>query len=303
VHIFRIHPKSLKNYRDALQPSGAKDDPTDAELLLHFLMLHQHRLKPWLPDKPEIRWLIRLVELRRKVVGKRVRLTNELTQLLKEYFPGALDWAGKIDRAMTCDFLSKRPTLEKLQKSKPETIRRFYQEHGVRLCNVTEGRLKQIRSAIPLTRDEPVIETSVLMVRTIVPQLHWLIDGIAQFDESIERIRRNFQIGRFSAAFQGLVPPWHRACSRLWDPTGTDSALPARWRNPPALHRLPSTAENQSGYIVASPARSSLNEASMSLPANQSSTAPGPVPITIISERKVKVIMPPSGRLHSDGFQ
>jgi hypothetical protein len=32
VHVFRIHPKSLKKFRDALQPSGAKDYPTDAEL-------------------------------------------------------------------------------------------------------------------------------------------------------------------------------------------------------------------------------------------------------------------------------
>ena len=37
VHVFRVNPKSLKNYREALSPSGAKDDPTDAELLLQLL--------------------------------------------------------------------------------------------------------------------------------------------------------------------------------------------------------------------------------------------------------------------------
>ena len=52
VHIFPIHPKSLKNYRDALHPSGAKDDPTDAELLLQFLKLQQDRIKPWIPNAP-----------------------------------------------------------------------------------------------------------------------------------------------------------------------------------------------------------------------------------------------------------
>lgn len=188
VHIFRIHPKSLKSYREALHPSGAKDDPTDAELLLQFLMLHHHRLKPWVPDKPEIRLLLRLVEFRRKAVGKRVRLTNELTQLLKEYFPGALDWAGKLDKVLACDFLSKWPTLEKLQKSKPGTIRKFYHQHGSRRSIVIEDRLKQIRSAIALTSDEPVIESSVSMVKTIVPQLRSLIDAVAEFDESIEEI-------------------------------------------------------------------------------------------------------------------
>jgi hypothetical protein len=39
----------------------------------------------------------------------------------------------------------------------------------------------------------------------------------------------------------------------------------------------------------------------MSLPANRSGTAPGPVPITIINERKVKVIMPLSVNLPADG--
>jgi len=51
--------------------------------------------------------LLRLVEFRRKMVGKRVRLTNELTQLLKEYFPAALDSIGNLDTIMACDFSSK----------------------------------------------------------------------------------------------------------------------------------------------------------------------------------------------------
>src|SRR5512135_1331108 len=41
VHIFRVHPNSLKNYRKALYPSGAKDDPIDAELILEFAHHHQ----------------------------------------------------------------------------------------------------------------------------------------------------------------------------------------------------------------------------------------------------------------------
>jgi len=203
VHIFTIHPKSLKNYRDAIHPSGAKDDPTDAELLLQFLTLHQHRLKPWIPDKPEVRLLLRLVESRRKMVGKRVRLTNELTQLLKEYFPAALDCVGELDRVMACDFLAKWPTLEKLQESQPETIRKFYQEHVCRRRNVIEGRLKQIRSALPLTTDKPVIEPSVFLVQSIAPQLHSVIDAIAQFDQRIKEVFENHPDAQIFSSFPG----------------------------------------------------------------------------------------------------
>jgi transposase len=203
VHIFTIHPKSLKNYRDAIHPSGAKDDPSDANLLLQFLTLHQHRLKPWIPDKPEVRLLLRLVEFRRKMVGKRVRLTNELMQLLKEYFPAALDCAGDLDKVMACDFLSKWPTLEKLQKSHPETIRKFYQEHGSRSRSVIEGRLKQIRSALPLTTDAPVIEPSVALVKSIAPQLRSVIDAIAQFDQRIKEVFEKHPDAEIFSSFPG----------------------------------------------------------------------------------------------------
>ncbi len=210
VHIFRIHPKSLKNYREALYPSGAKNDPTDAELLLQFMMLHQDRIKPWVPDQPEIRLLLRLVEFRRKMVGKRVRLTNELAQLLKEYFPAALDCAGDLDKVMACNFLSKWPTLEALQKSQPETIRKFYQAHGSRRRSVIEQRIDQIRSALPLTTDGPVIEPSVFLTNSITPQLKSVINALVQFDGKIEEVFQShpdaFIFSSFPGAGAALAP-------------------------------------------------------------------------------------------------
>jgi len=203
VHVFRIHPKSLKNYRDALHPSGAKDDPADAQLLLQFVMLHQDKLEPWVPDEPQTRLLIRLVEFRRKIVGKRVRLTNELTQMLKEYFPAALLCAGDLDMVMACDFLAKWPTLEKLQKSRAETMRKFYQEHGSRRSHVIEDRLRLIRSALPLTTDAPVIESSAFMVKTIVPQLHLLIHAVAEFDQKIKEVFQKHPDAHIFSSFPG----------------------------------------------------------------------------------------------------
>lgn len=203
VHVFRIHPRSLKNYRQALHPSGAKDDPSDAELLLQFMILHQSKIKAWVPDEPRVRLLLRLTEFRRKLVGKRVRLTNELTQLLKEYFPAALDCAGHLDKLMACDFLSQWPTLESLQMSQPETIRKFYQEHGSRRSNVIENRLKQIQSALPLTTDVPVIEPSVLLLKSIISQLHSVIHAVAQFDKRIKEVFQRHPDAYIFSSFPG----------------------------------------------------------------------------------------------------
>jgi transposase len=206
VHIFRIHPKSLKNYREALYPSGAKDDPSDAELIVRFARFHQDKIHPWIPDDVDTRLLLKLVEGRRKTVNKRVRLTNELTQLLKEYFPQALDWAGDLDHVMACDFLLKWPTLQKLQKCKSATIVQFYRNHGCRGSEVIDARTQEIRKALPLTSDEAILESSVLMLRTIVPQLHVLIEAITMFDERIEEVYRRQPDSEIFSSFPGAGP-------------------------------------------------------------------------------------------------
>ncbi len=47
--LYPINPKSLARYREAFHPSGAKDDPTDAALLLDLLRTHRAQLRPWRP--------------------------------------------------------------------------------------------------------------------------------------------------------------------------------------------------------------------------------------------------------------
>jgi len=95
---------------------------------------------------------------------------------------------------------------------------------------------------------------------------------------------------RSLAAFLGLAPSWCPTCWWRWDPTGAASTPPGKWRSTPALHRLPSAAEKPSGCIVALPAPSLSNKASMSLPDNRSRTATGLVPIMTTRKRKVRGI-------------
>ena len=45
VIIFPVHPTVLVNYRKSFRPSGAKDDPSDASLLLDILVLHRDKLR------------------------------------------------------------------------------------------------------------------------------------------------------------------------------------------------------------------------------------------------------------------
>ena len=97
LHVYPIHPRAASQFRAALVPSGAKDDPGDAELLLDLLVHHRERLRRLNPDTEQTRLVQHLVEGRRKLVNEKTRQSNRLTAQLKLYFPQVLDWFDKID--------------------------------------------------------------------------------------------------------------------------------------------------------------------------------------------------------------
>jgi len=191
--------------------------------------------------------LLRLVEARRKLVNKRVRLTNELTQVLKEYFPQALQWAGGLDGWMACAFLTKWPTLQKLQKSKPEVVRRFYRDHRCRSSEQIDQRIAEIRSACCLTWDRAVIESSVMMVRALVAQLRVLIEAIDHFDEEIATIYHRLPDAEIFSSFPGAGPFWDLGSRLPWEPIGLASMTPSRSRNTRDCSGDRAERQNQSG--------------------------------------------------------
>ena len=77
--------------REALYPSGAKDDPRDAELPLELPVLHRDKLRRLTPDDEATRQVQNLVEERRKLVEEKTAQLNRLTGYLKVYFPQMLE--------------------------------------------------------------------------------------------------------------------------------------------------------------------------------------------------------------------
>jgi transposase len=200
--IFPLPPKQLAKYREAMTSSGAKDDPTDAALLLDYLLRHGERLTAWKPDDPQTRELALLVEMRRKAVDLRTQPTNQLTAALKMYFPQALDLAGELHTQVACDFLLKWPTLAALQKPRLDAIRGFYYAHHCR-GDIVEKRLAAIPQAVPLTTDEAIVQSSVLQVQLLAKQLRALIPSIAEFEKRIDALMKEHPDAGFFNALPG----------------------------------------------------------------------------------------------------
>jgi transposase len=176
--LYPIPPKALADYRKALYPSGAKDDPVDAELLLEFLRKHPERFRPWVADDAPTRLIGLLEEHRRQLVDDRTALTNRLTALLKGYFPQALEWAGDLGAPLAWDFLAQWPSLEAAQRASRLNVLKVYRAHTRRTPEQMEQLLEQMRTARPLTTDRAIIESSLLLVRALVGQLRALHAGL-----------------------------------------------------------------------------------------------------------------------------
>jgi transposase len=185
LHLYPVHPATLADYRRAWQSSGSKNDRSDADLLLEVLCLHRDRLRRLEPDTTEMRWLQFLVENRRKLVDERTALSNQLTDLLKLYFPQILVWFSDVTSQLVEDLLGRWPTLGRLQAARPATLEKFFQEHHSRQDSIGE-RIERIHQAIPATRDQAVIETARVMARAYVAQMACLREAIGELEQQIE---------------------------------------------------------------------------------------------------------------------
>ena len=183
--LYPIPPKALKDYRQALYPSGSKNDPTDAQLLLEFLRKHPQRFRPWGADTAETRQITLLSEHRRQLVDDRTGLTNRLTTLLKGYFPQALGWVEDLRTPLAWDFLAQFPSLERAQQASRLAVRKVYRAHTRRRAEELEARCDEIHDARPLTTDRAIIESSMLMVQILVEQLRALAAGLERIEQQL----------------------------------------------------------------------------------------------------------------------
>ena len=219
LRLYPIPPKALADYRKALSPSGGKDDPTDAQLLLEFLRKHPERFRPWVADDVLTRQISLLNEHRRQMVDDRTAFTNRLTTLLKGYFPEALRWAEDLRAPMAWDFLAQFPSLERAQQASRLKVLKVYRAHTRRPPEQLEALCDEIRTARPLTTDRAIIDSSVLMVEILVEQLRVLGASIERVEHQLADV---FATHPDRAIFQSFPGAGKALAPRLLAAWGSD---------------------------------------------------------------------------------
>jgi Transposase len=188
LRLFPIHPSTLAHFRQAMVPSGAKNDPGDTGLLLELLVQHRSRLRRLQPDTEQTRELQFLVENRRRLVDDKTYFSNRLIAQLKLYYPQILRWFYKPASPVACDFLVRWPTLEAAQKATSRALNIFFSKHN---CQDVERRIEEIRKAICTTHDQAVIRSAMFMVQATVRQIQTVQQDISQCEERIQQLTKS----------------------------------------------------------------------------------------------------------------
>lgn len=186
--LFPIHPTTLARYRSAFVPSGAKDDPTDAQWALELLLRHPEKFAPFQPQSPSMRSLVSLTEHRRHLVEDKVRVSNRLCSNLKQYYPVMLELFERHDTAVFCDFLTRWPTIADIKRVRIGTLEKFFNEHNARNAKLNQKRGELIRQAMPLTEDPGIVEPSKSYTRALVEQLKVILLSVKRLDLEIQAL-------------------------------------------------------------------------------------------------------------------
>lgn len=201
--LYPVPPSMSACYRHAFAPSGAKDDPGDAALLLDLLRHHRDRLQPLWQDTKDTRLLRFLVEQRRRLVQQRVRLVQQLTDTVQQYFPQLRTWFGSVDTELVEALLHHWPTLTHLQRSHPGTLSRFFKQHRCRKEELLTEPMKTIYAAVPATTDEVVIEACSRKTAALFQQLRAIREPIADLEKRIAAVTAEHPDAPIFASFPG----------------------------------------------------------------------------------------------------
>jgi hypothetical protein len=204
--VYPIHGLTLARYRQAMFPSGAKDDPSDAELALDMMLDYPQKITPLKTSSEQTRTLALLVEQRRLLVNDKRRHANRLISTLKQYYTQPLSWFSHRDTRLFCEFLIRFPNLGELKRVRTSTVAKLLNSRGGPTVRKTPERVASIKDAVPLTNDECLIVPYQTFAIALAKQMLTLIDNIREYDVQISNLFSSMKDAPIFTSLPGTGP-------------------------------------------------------------------------------------------------
>jgi transposase len=200
--VLPVNPAAIARYRESRFPSKTKSDQGDAQLIADYIREHKDALRAVkIPDE-KVRELKLLLEDRDKLVKEKVRISNQLTNTLKDYFPQAIDAFSNIDSKSALEFLKRFDTFQQAKRLSSQDIEQFLDE-----CHCYNKKARaRFRSAMKKTPSEispEIIRAKVRLKKVLFRHLSLLVQDIKDYEGQIQQVMDEIPYGDIFRSLPG----------------------------------------------------------------------------------------------------
>jgi transposase len=185
--IIPVNPNAIARYRESRFPSKTKSDQGDAQLIAHYIREHQKALRAAkIPDE-KLRELKLLLEDRDRLVKEKVRISNQLTNTLKDYFPQAIDAFGSITNKSALEFLKRFDTFQQAKSLSSQDIEQFLNQYHC-YNKKTRERFRSVMKKAPSEISQEIVRVKARLKNVLLKNLVLLIQAIEDYEEQIQQV-------------------------------------------------------------------------------------------------------------------
>lgn len=185
TQVYVIPPNVTRSRQASYRQSGARTDESDAYLIANLLRTDRHLLQPWRPDSALTQQLRAKVRLRQRLVKDKVRYQNQLRQVLRRYYPAALEVFG-LDSYIGLAFIQRYPLPAQARSLSYEQFQAFVAEHRYPAMHIAAAyaRLQRPQPQATAETEAAYTDEAVLLASLLHKSLQVLhqVEGLIKED-------------------------------------------------------------------------------------------------------------------------
>lgn len=215
------------------RPRRSKDDGSDARLLATLRRVKDEDCRPLVLQSELVEELRQVAQAFDQLQTQQHRMTNQLRQILKHYYPAAVDLFSELHAPLTLAFLTAYPTPEAARAASREDLQAFLKQQRYRWMGRAEEIYQQLQQPMLTAR---VLAGYISHVAALVALLQTLHDQLRELKRRLKTLFAAHPEATWWQTFPGAGP---LTSARLLATIGDQRS---RFPSAPSLQTLAGTA-------------------------------------------------------------
>lgn len=198
---YSINPLMVKRFKETHTVSKNKNDYIDALAIAQYLKENLSILHPFIPSSEEIEELKHLCTIHDQLTAEHKRLTLQLLDTLKRYFPLLSDLFSSSTLPILYHFILQYPTWGDLKRTPEEEFKKFMFKHHYPGKDITRliARIRDYdQSIVPVVEHAYSLNSCILATNILVVK-----KGLKGIEEKMGIIAQKHPLGKVFYSIPG----------------------------------------------------------------------------------------------------